>query len=212
MTLTDTNVRNAKGKEKPYKLSDGGGMYLLVTPDGGRYWRLDYRFAGKRRTLSLGVYPTVTLASARALRDEARIALSKDVDPANLKRAKKRAVKLAAENTFESIGREWLLVQRKRLAPRYCALLLARLEDDVFPHIGSRPIAEIDAGELLHVLRNVEKRGVLETARRLRQTCGQVFRYAIVCLKFLKSLNVVGNLCTDLPAARTHDAPNDCRA
>ena len=179
MPLTDTRIRNAKPQEATYKLSDGGGMYLLVTPDGARYWRLDYRYAGKRRTLALGVYPTVTLASARARREEARGLLAKSIDPALIKKATKRAAKLASENTFEAIAREWINKQRNRLAPRYSALVLARLEADIFPQIGSRHIADIGAPELLEALRKVEKRGVIETARRLRQTCGQVFRYAI---------------------------------
>src|SRR6516162_6366963 len=100
MRLTDTRVRNAKPKAQPYKLSDGGGMYLLVTPDGARYWRLDYRFVGKRRTLALGVYPTVTLSSARARRDEARALLARYIDPSTIKKANKRAAKLTSENTF----------------------------------------------------------------------------------------------------------------
>ncbi len=179
MALTDTRVRNAKPKAKSYKLSDGGGMYLLVSPDDARYWRLDYRFAGKRRTLALGVYPGVTLSTARARREDARALLAKEIDPSAVKKANKRATKLASENTFEAVAREWIANQRNRLAPRYSALLLARLEADIFPQIGSRPVVEIDAPELLEALRKVEKRGVVETARRLRQTCGQVFRYAI---------------------------------
>lgn len=179
MALTDTRLRNSKPMVKPYKLSDGGGMYLLITPDGGRYWRMDYRFAGKRRTLALGVYPTVTLATARERREEARRLLANAMDPGVAKKAAQRAARIASENSFEAIAREWISRQRKRLAQRYCALLLARLEADIFPHIGSRPIAEIGAPELLEVLKRVEKRGVVETAQRLRQTCGQVFRYAI---------------------------------
>ena len=180
MALTDTHIRNAKPKARPYKVSDGGGMYLLVTPDGARYWRLDYRFGGKRRTLALGVYPTTMLSNARIRREEARALLAKDIDPSVAKKAAKRAAKHANETTFEVIAREWLYGQRKKLVPRYSAQILARLEADVFPQIGARPIANIDAPELLEALRKVEKRGALETARRLRQTCGQVFRYAIV--------------------------------
>jgi integrase len=179
MTLTDTRIRNAKPNARAYKLSDGGGMYLLVRSDGGRYWRLDYRFAGKRRTLALGVYPIVTLSDARSRRQEARKLLVQNIDPGTAKKAAKRAGKLASENTFEAVTRGWLANQRHRLAPKYWALLLARLEADIFPQIGSRPIAEIDAPELLDALRKVEKRGVIETARRLRQICGQVFRYAV---------------------------------
>jgi integrase len=180
MALTDTHVRNAKPKAQTYKLSDGGGMYLMVRPGGARYWRLDYRFAGKRRTLALGVYPTTTLSVARARREDARTLLAQGTDPSAAKKAKRRTALHASETTFEVIAREWLHNQRKRLAPRYCAQILARLESDVFPQIGSRPIAEIDAPELLDTIRKIEQRGVLETARRLRQSCGQVFRYAIV--------------------------------
>jgi integrase len=154
-------------------------MYLLVTPDGGRYWRLDYRFVGKRRTLALGIYPIVTLSGARARREDAKALLAGGVDPNIAKKATKRAARIASENTFEAIAREWIADRRNRLAPRYCALLLARLNGDILPEIGSRPIAEIGAPELLDALRKVENRGVIETARRLRQTCGQVFRYAI---------------------------------
>jgi hypothetical protein len=179
MSLTDSRIRNAKPGAKPYKISDGGGMYLLVTTDGARYWRLDYRFAGKRRTLALGVYPTVSLSDARARREDARTLLSNGTDPSVAKKVMKRATKHASENTFETIAREWVHNQRIRLAPRYCTQILARLEADVFPQIGSRPIADVDAPDLLDALRKIEKRGALETARRLRQSCGQVFRYAI---------------------------------
>ena len=179
MTLTDTRIRNAKPKAQAYKLSDGGGMYLLVTPDGGRYWRMDYRFAGKRRTLALGVYPVMTLSAARAGRDEARRSIAQDIDPGVAKKARKRAAKVASENTFEAIAREWIANRRNKLASRYSALLISRLEADIFPQIGSRPIADVDAPELLEALRKVETRGAIETALRLRQVCGQVFRYAI---------------------------------
>ena len=179
MVLTDTQIRNAKPKAKSYKLADGGGMYLLVKPDGARYWRMDYRFSGKRRTLALGVYPAVTLSSARIHRETARASLAQHIDPSTIKKAAKRAAKLSGENTFERLARECLAKQRNRLAPRYFNLLLARLEADVFPQIGPRPVSEVDAPELLEVLRKVEKRGAIETARRLRQICGQVFRYAI---------------------------------
>jgi Arm DNA-binding domain len=145
MALTDTRIRTTKPKPKPYKLSDGGGMYLLVMPDGARYWRMDYRFAGKRRTLALGVYPTLSLSEARSRREDARWSLAQDIDPGVAKKARKRAAKAACGNTFEAIAREWIANQRHRLAARYCALLLARLEADIFPDIGSRPIADVDA-------------------------------------------------------------------
>jgi integrase len=177
--LTDTRIRNAKPKEKAYKLSDGGGMYLLVMPNGARYWRLDYRFAGKRRTLAIGVYPLMSLSNARARREDARACLARSVDPSLEKRQTQRAAKYANENTFGSVAREWIDHQRNRLSPKYRALLLTRLAADILPQIGARPIADIDAVELLDALRKVEIRGAIESAGRLRQTCGQVFRYAI---------------------------------
>lgn len=204
MTLTDTRIRNAKQEAKSYKLSDGGGMYLLVTPGGARYWRMDYRFAGKRRTLAIGVYPIVTLASARARREEARAMLAKDIDPSALKKRAKRAAKLATENTFEAVAREWIAKQRNRLAPKYCGLLLARLRADIFPQIGARPITEIDAPELLEALRKVEKRGVIETARRLRQTCGQVFRYAVATGRAKDDPTPALRGALGLPRVKTH--------
>ncbi len=179
MKLTDVRLRNAKPKGQTYKLSDGAGMYLLVTKNGARYWRFDYRFNGKRRTLALGVYPAVPLSLARERREAARRLLVESKDPNTAKREAKRAAKFASNNSFEAVAREWLNLQRRRLAPRYSALLQARLEADVFPDLGSRPIADVGAPELLDVLQKVEKRGALETARRLRQTCGQVFRNAI---------------------------------
>ncbi len=138
MILTDIRIRNAKPEAKSYKLSDGGGMYLLVKPDGARYWRMDYRFAGKRRTLALGVYPTTTLSKARTRRDEARTLLAEGTDPNAVKRATKRAARLSVENSFETVARECLAKQRNRLAPRYFNLLLARLEGDIFPQIVNR--------------------------------------------------------------------------
>jgi hypothetical protein len=166
MKLTDVRIRNAKPTGQTYKLSDGAGMYLLVTKDGARYWRFDYRFNGKRRMLALGVYPTSTLSLARDRREAARKLLAEGKDPNIAMRETKRTAKIASNNTFETIAREWLNRQRRRLAPRYTALLQARLEADVFPNLGSRPIAEIGAPELLDVLQKVEKRGV---ARRISE-------------------------------------------
>jgi Arm DNA-binding domain len=150
-------------------------MYLLVKPDGARYWRLDYRFAGKRRTLALGVYPATALSNARARREEARTLLAQGNDPSVVKKKSKYAIKEASETTFEGIAREWLQNQRQKLAPRYSAQILARLEADIFPQLGSRPIAEIDAPELLNTLRKVEGRGVLETARVYVKPAGKCF-------------------------------------
>ena len=133
MALTDIRIRNAKPTGNAYKLSDGGGMYLLMKPDGARYWRLDYRFAGKRRTLALGVYPIISLADARKRREDARELLAKDIDPGVAKKTAARDAKLASENTFEAIAREWHANQSKRFVPAYSARILARLKADVFP-------------------------------------------------------------------------------
>jgi integrase len=180
MPLTDTAVRNAKRREKPQKLSDGGGLHLLVNPDGARYWRLAYRYHGRQKTLALGVYPIVSLADARMARDGAKLLLARNIDPSQARKEQKRAARLSADNTFEIVAREWCENQRDGWAALYRDYVMRRLEADVFPEIGSRPIAEIEPPELLAVLRKVEKRGAVEIAKRLRQTVGQVFRYGIV--------------------------------
>jgi integrase len=180
MALSDVRIRATKPQAKPYKLGDTGSLYLLVTPTGSRYWRLDYRLTGKRKTLALGVYPTISLSTARSRRDEARALLAGGIDPSTAKKTAKVAAKTSADNTFEVVGREWLEKQHKRFVPAYLARLEARLEADVFPQIGHRPIDAIDAPELLKMLRKVEGRGVIETTRRLKQLCGSIFRYAIV--------------------------------
>jgi integrase len=180
MALTDAKCRNAKGQKKPQKLSDGGGLHLLVNTDGARYWRLAYRWLGKQRTLALGVYPAVGLMEARAARDDAKRSLASNLDPSIVKRERKRAAKIASGNTFEAVGREWHENWKGARTPYYAAQILRRLEADVFPAIGRRPIAELEPPELLDMLRKVEKRGVHETARRLKQLIGQIFRFAIV--------------------------------
>ena len=179
MPLTDVTCRKAKPKTRPFKLSDGGGLHLLVDPKGGRYWRMAYRFAGKQKTLALGTYPSASLAEARAARDAAKIQLAAGIDPSQARKDEKRATKLCTENTFEAVAREWHANQRGAWTPGYGKQVLVRFEANVFPEIGSRPIAAIEAPELLDVLRKVEQRGVLETAKRLRGIVGQVFRYAI---------------------------------
>jgi integrase len=180
MPLTDVKCRNAKGQIKLYKLSDGGGLHLLVTADGAKYWRLAYRWHGKQRTLALGVYPAVGLAEARAARDDAKRSLAANVDPSTVKRERKRAAKVATGNTFEAVARDWHENWKGARSPYYAGQILRRLEADVFPTIGRRPIAELEPPELLDMLRKVEKRGVNETARRLKQLVGQIFRFAIV--------------------------------
>ncbi len=177
--LTDTAIRKAKPTEKPVKLADERGLYLFVHPNGGKYWRFDYRFGGKRKTLALGTYPDVSLAKARERRDEARKLLADDIDPGIHKQTQKRAVIEQATNSFEAVAREWFSKYQPTWTPDHAEKIIRRLERDVFPWIGARPIAEVAAPELLAVLRRVEERGALETAHRAHQHCGQIFRYAV---------------------------------
>ena len=179
MPLTDVTVRTAKPRDKTYKLSDSGGLYVEVTPEGGKRWRWKYRVAGREKLLSMGVYPDVTLAAARARRDDARKLLASGVDPSVHRQAAKVAQAESAANSFEVVAREWFLKHQSGWVESHSSRVIARMEMDVFPYIGSRPIAEITPPELLKVLRRIEERGALETAHRARTSCGQVFRYAI---------------------------------
>lgn len=180
MALTDSFVRQVKhtGKASGDKHADGGGMYLLVKASG-RYWRMDYTHAEKRKTLALGVYPEVSLAKARKRRDDARELLAEGLDPSAAKKAEKLATRMAAANTFEAVAREFHATQASGWSPRYGARWIERMEKDLFPHIGKLTLPAITAPVLLDALRKVEKRGASETAHTLRQTAGQVFRYGV---------------------------------
>lgn len=173
--LTDSAVRNAKAREKPYKLSAGGGLYLLINPTGSRWWRLKFRVGGKEKLLSLGVYPDISLKVARDRRDEARRLLASGVDPS----AHRKAEKVADADSFEAVAREWFAKFSVNWAPSHSEKVLRRLEVDLFPWLGSRPVRSITAPELLSCLRRIEARGALDTAHRAHQNCGQVMRYAI---------------------------------
>jgi integrase len=179
--LTDIALRKAKPAAKPLKLSDGLGMYLLLKPDGSRYWRMDYRFDGKRKTLALGVYPEVSLSNARQRREDARRLLAAGTDPGlarkSAKRAQAEAIR-AAEDTFEAIARDWMA--RQEVAEVTANKTRWILETFLFPDIGHRPIAEITPRDLLAVLRKIEATGKLETAKRAKVKAGQVFRYAVL--------------------------------
>lgn len=177
--LTDTAIRNAKPADKPVRLFDGGGLYLEIAPSGGKWWRLKYRFGGKEKRYSLGVYPEVTLATARKKRDEAREKLAAGIDPGEAKKAEKRASLLAAANSFEVVARGWMDERKTTVEPAQHAKTLARMENDVFPWLGKRPIAEIDAPEILVVLKRVDGRGARFTAHRIRSEISRVFRYGI---------------------------------
>ncbi|MGD0275359.1 MAG: integrase arm-type DNA-binding domain-containing protein [Syntrophales bacterium] len=178
MALSDIKIRKSRPSEKQVKLFDSGGLFLLVTPAGGKLWRLKYRFAGKEKLLSLGTYPEISLIDARKQRDESRSQLAHGIDPGAIRKAQKQA-KTESTETFEIIAREW----HSRFTPTWTVghadTIMSRLARDVFPYLGARPIKEIKAPELLTVLRRIESRGALESTHRIRAICSQVFRYAV---------------------------------
>jgi len=179
MPLTDTAIKNAKPSDKTTRLFDGGGLYLEISPAGGKWWRLKYRYDGKEKRLSLGIYPDVSLKDARQRRDDARKLLANDIDPGENRKAIKAAKTDRAANSFEVIAREWFAKNSASWTENHGSRIIRRLERDIFPWVGGRPIAEIKAKELLATLRRIEERGAVETAHRALQNCGQVFRYAI---------------------------------
>ncbi|GKS70226.1 Integrase [Nitrosomonas sp. PY1] len=176
--ITDVLIRQAKPKDKPYKVSDGGGLYLLINTTG-KYWRLNYRFAGKQKTLAVGVYPAVSLIDARKKRDEAKVLLAKDIDPSVTKALNKRAARTAAESTFQVIALEWYAKNQHTWTESTAMTIYRFLEKDIFPWLGNRPIKDITAPDLLAALRKIESRGAHEKARRCRGYAGMVFRYAV---------------------------------
>ena len=179
MALTDTAIKKAQATDKLQKLSDGGGLQLHIVPTGGKLWRMAYRFDGKQKTLAVGSYPEVTLAQARERRDAARKLLASGVDPMAQRKADKTAKQSANANTFEAVARQWWGGWSPARSPRHADYVIRRLEADVFPAIGRRPIAEIEAPELVALVKAIERRGALDIAKRTLQTSGQVFRYAI---------------------------------
>ena len=179
MPLTDTAIRGAKFQENPYSLTDGRGLSLLVQPTGGKWWRLRYRFDSKAKMLSLGIYPDVGLKEARARRDAARKLIAEGIDPGEHRKAIKAAKVAQAANSFEVVAREWFAMKRPQWAESHASKIIARLENDVFPWLGGRPIAGITAVEVLTTLKRISERGALDTAKRAQQDCGGVFRYAI---------------------------------
>jgi len=179
MPLTDTKLRTMKPTDRTQKLFDEKGMYLEVTPKGGRYWRLKYRIDGKEKRLSFGVYPEVSLKDAREKRTEARKLIAKGVDPGDVRKAEKAGRLENGANTFEVVAREWFARNSRDWAETYSSKVIRRLEMYVFPWLGGKPISSIKAPELLMVIRRTEDTGARETARRTLFLCGQVFRYAV---------------------------------
>ncbi|WP_154975401.1 tyrosine-type recombinase/integrase [Klebsiella grimontii] len=180
MKLTARQVDRSRPKDKPYKLSDGGGLYLLVNPNGSRYWRLKYRIAGKEKLLALGVYPDITLAVARQKRADAKKVLAAGGDPGQEKQEEKQAKEQAVANSFERLAMEWHTHKSTSWSEGYAEHLLMYLKKDIFPFIGQKAITDISQVEMLNVLRKMEQRGVLDKLKKTRQACRQIFTYAII--------------------------------
>ena len=181
MPLTDATCKNARcpdGKAR-VRYADSGGLYLEALPAGGKHWRWKYRFAGKEKRLAIGTYPTVTLAQARQARDEARRKLLEGLDPVQAKFDARTAVRLRLENNFEAVARAWFEHWKGPRTPRHSEYVLRRLEADVFPALGSKPITEVTAPKLLAMAKAIESRGAVDIAKRSLQTCGQILRYAV---------------------------------
>lgn len=197
MPLTDRAIKNAKPAEKPLKLFDGGGLFLLVPPHGGKWWRLKYRFGGKEKLLSLGVYPDVSLKEARDRRQAARKQLSNGIDPGAARKAEKG---VSSAESFEAVAREWYVKYSPNWSEVHAKRIIRDLERDIFPWMGAKPINEIVAPELLTVLRRIEHRGAVETAHRALQVCGQVFRYGVATGKAVRDPS--GDLKRALPPVK----------
>lgn len=180
MKLTARQVSTAKPTDKPYKLSDGGGLYLLVNPNGSRYWRMKYRYAGKEKLLSIGVFPDVTLAEARDKRTEAKRVLAMGDDPSEVKQAAREAKNLAINNSFELLALEWHEHKKPNWSSGYADDILEYLRKDIFPYIGKKAITDIKPMTMLSVLKKMEDRGVLDKLKKTRQACRQIFTYAII--------------------------------
>lgn len=179
MPLSDLAIKKAKPQDKPFKLADEKGLYLLVQPTGGKLWRMNYRHEGKQKTLYMGVYPDVSLTVARDKRDEARRLLAEGTDPATAKQEAKQAAKIAADNSFQAVARQWFEKNMTGKSESHRERTINRLEGDVFPWLGAKPVGEIKPQELLACLRRIEERGAIETAHRVRWSCSKVFRFAI---------------------------------
>ncbi|EGY4503322.1 tyrosine-type recombinase/integrase [Salmonella enterica] len=179
MPLNDMQIRRAKPEAKAYTLGDGQGLSLLIEPNGSKSWRFRYRFAGKPKMISLGVYPTITLADARSRRDDARKLVAEGKNPSEVRKEQKIALQTESESAFEKIATEWHQMKSAKWSEGYASDIMEAFQNDIFPYVGKRPVGEIKPLELLNVLRKIEKRGALEKMRKVRQRCSEVFRYAI---------------------------------
>ncbi|GAB7217605.1 tyrosine-type recombinase/integrase [Dickeya oryzae] len=206
MPLNARQIETAKPQDKEYKLTDGAGLYLLIKPNGAKYWRLKYRVAGKEKKLSIGVYPDISLAEARLKREEARKIIASGGDPSEQKQVERQAKKINIDNTFKAIALEWHEYKRPNWSKGYAEDLMEAFENDIFPDIGKRPIAEIKPLEMLTTLRKLEKRGVLDKLRKIRQACNQVFRYAIVTGR--AENNPASELASALPPPKATHYPH----
>jgi integrase len=177
--LTDTEIKRSKAAERAYSLGDGGGLYLWVKPTGGKLWRWSYRFDGKEKLMSLGKYPDVSLALARERHAEARKLLATGIDPMAQRKAEKTAEKAAVENSFQSVATQWLSHWQVGKSPRHVEYIKRRMDADILPCLGPRPIAEIEAPELVAMANAIQDRGALDIAKRALETVGQIFRYSI---------------------------------
>ena len=181
MPLSDTAIRNAKPQDKPYKMYDAGGLFLIVTPAGEKWWRFKYRLGGQEKLLSFGTYPTTGLREARDKREDARKLITQGIDPSAQRQAHKAeaaAVEIAKGQTFEAVAREWYGKKHIAWTPGHQKKILLRLEKQLFPYLGEAPLAGLEAADFLAAIQKAEARGAIETAHRLAQLCGQVTRYA----------------------------------
>jgi len=189
MPLNDIKCKNIKPTDKTFKISDEKGLYLEVNPNGSRYWRFKYRFDGKEKRLAFGVYPEVSLKEAREKRDDARKQIQEDIDPSQEKKLAKLNRLINAENSFENVAREWHEKQKQRYTQKHSKAVLKRLEADIFPPLGSRPINQISAAELLITIQKIEKRGAIDLAHRMLQISGQILRYAIATARAQRDIS-----------------------
>jgi len=206
MALTHASLRNAKPRSSPYKLADGGGLYLLIKPNGARYWRLKYRFAGKEKVLALGVYDEVPLAEARDARDDAKRLLRERKDPGVVRKSEKLRQRHAAANSFQAVAEEWIEKKRNAWDPGHADQVAASLTNNAYSEIGHRPLAEIEAPELLAMLRKIESRGAHEIRQRVQQRTGAVFRYGIATGRCARDPSFELRGAFTAPSVRNHAA------